>query len=79
MKGLSRQPHTEACRARFQAAMKEEAKVKRAEEQQEEFARLVRNRTKRMEEREENKRRKLGTEAEEGERAQGDGAAPRQS
>ena len=52
-KGLSRQPHTEACRARFQAAMREEAKVKRAEEQREEFARRVRNRTRKREEKEE--------------------------
>ena len=40
-KGLGRQAHSESCRARFEKEMKEEAKVKRAKEQQEEFKRKV--------------------------------------
>ena len=40
-RGLARQPHTQACRERFEAAMKGEAKVAMAEEKQKEFKRRL--------------------------------------
>ena len=56
--GRARQRHTPQCRARFEAAMKEEAKVKRAAEQKAEFERRLEPKRKKREEREERKRRK---------------------
>ena len=40
-RGLARQPHTQACRERFETAMKGEAKVAMAEEKQREFKRRI--------------------------------------
>ena len=40
-RGRGRQAHTHECRARFELAMKEEAKVKRAAEQKLEFERSI--------------------------------------
>ena len=36
-RGLGRQPHTEACRARFKELMKDEARVQNAEDRKKEF------------------------------------------
>ena len=44
MKGLGHQPHIDKCRQRFEEAMREEAKVKRSAELQEEFKRKVKAR-----------------------------------
>ena len=60
-RGLARQPHTKECRGIFEAAMKGEAKVTRAEEQKKEFERKVAARRGLKEEKgEEPKRRKVG-------------------
>ena len=57
-RGLGRQPHTEACRARFKELMKDEARVQNAEERKKEFEEREVNKKRRKEEKKEEKKRK---------------------
>jgi len=57
-RGLGRQPHNEACRARFKELMKDEARVQNAEERKKEFEEREVNKKRRKEEKKEEKKRK---------------------
>ena len=46
-RGLGRQPHSEECRERFREIMKEDAKVKNAEERKRDFVEKIEERKKR--------------------------------
>ena len=57
-RGLSRQPHTEACRERFRGLMNEDAKVQHAARKRKEFEDREEERKKRKEEKREARKRK---------------------
>ena len=57
-RGLGREPHTEACRARFKELMKDEARVQNAEDRKKEFEERELNKRKRKDEKKEEKKRK---------------------
>ena len=57
-RGLGRQPHTEACRARFKELMKDEARVQNAEDRKKEFEVRESNKRRRKDEKKEEKKRK---------------------
>ena len=61
-RGLARQPHTDACRARFKDAMKEDARVKNSEIRKAEFAEKLELKRIRKEEKKKQKENK-GSEA----------------
>jgi hypothetical protein len=57
-RGLGRQPHTEACRARFKELMKDEARVQNAEDRKKEFEERDLNKRRRKDEKKKEAKRK---------------------
>jgi hypothetical protein len=66
-RGLGRQAHTDACRERFRGLMKDEARVKNAEERKKEFEERELSKKRRKDEKKEERKRKEKETPEDGE------------